>query len=106
MAKTRLRAVRDQLGYSSAEVIRLLQHRASTLGLAIMSPSSLKTRLSVWENGHDAVSDLYMRLFRDVYGRTNEELGFPSEPDDSELLELRSRLTLARTVDAATVALF
>ena len=71
-----------------------------------MSSTSLKTKLSVWENGHETVSELYMRLFRDIYGRTNEELGFPAEPEDSELLELRSRLTLARTVDADTVELF
>jgi tetratricopeptide (TPR) repeat protein len=106
MAKTRLRAVRDQLGYSSAEVIRLLQQRASALGLAIMSPTSLKTKLSVWENGHESVSDLYWRLFRDVYGRTNEELGFPPEQEDSEAAELRSRLAVARTVDADMVELF
>jgi tetratricopeptide (TPR) repeat protein len=106
MVKTRLRAVRDQLGYSSAEVIRLLRQRASTLGLAIMSPASLKTKLSVWENGHESVSELYRRLFRDIYGRTNEELGFPAEHENSEVLELRSRLTLAQSVDATTVELF
>ena len=106
MAKTRLRAVRDQLGYSSAEVIRLLQQRASALGIAVMSPASLKTKLSVWENGRESVSGLYWRLFRDVYGRTNEELGFPPEQEDDEAAELRSRLAVARTVDADMVELF
>ena len=35
-----------------------------------MSPASLKTKLSRWENGHEAVGlPEYRRLFRDIYGR-------------------------------------
>jgi tetratricopeptide (TPR) repeat protein len=52
------------------------------------------------------VSGLYWRLFRDVYGRMNEELGFPPEQEDSEAAELWSRLAVARTVDADMVELF
>jgi tetratricopeptide (TPR) repeat protein len=106
MAKTRLRVVRDQLGYSAADVIRMLLRRASMLGLAVMSATSLKTKLSVWENGHETVSQPYQRLFRDIYGRTNEELGFPPEQEDNEAEELRARLAVARTVDADMVELF
>ncbi|AHH95111.1 hypothetical protein [Kutzneria albida] len=106
MVKTKLREVRDQLGYSAAEVIRMLLRRASMLGIGVMSATSLKTKLSVWENGHESVSEPYQRLFRDIYGRINEELGFPPEQQDSEAFELRSRLAVARTVDAGTVELF
>jgi transcriptional regulator with XRE-family HTH domain len=106
MVATRLQAVRKQLGYSADEVNRMLRQRASALGLSVMSAASLKTKLSRWENGHESVSPPYWRLFRDIYGRTNEELGFPLEPEDSEAEELRSRLAVARTVDAETVEIF
>jgi tetratricopeptide (TPR) repeat protein len=106
MSATRLQTVRKQLGYSADEVIRLLLQRALALGTPVMTRASLKTKLSRWENGHEAVSELYRRLFRDIYGRTNEELGFPSEDDDNEANELRSRLAVARTVDAETVEVF
>jgi tetratricopeptide (TPR) repeat protein len=76
------------------------------LGVPVMSPTSLKTKLSSWENGRTAVSPTYQRIFRDIYGLTNEELGFPLDLDDGEVEELRSRLQLARTVDAGTVELF
>ena len=47
-----------------------------------MSAASLKTKLSRWENGHEAVGlPEYRRLFRDIYGRTDAELGLPVEDD-------------------------
>jgi tetratricopeptide (TPR) repeat protein len=106
MTETRLRQARTLRGYSAQAVIDMLLRRAEMLGVPVMSPTSLKTKLSVWENGRTAVSPTYQRLFRKVYGLTNEELGFPPEPDDVEVEELRARLTIARTVDAGTVALF
>lgn len=106
MAATQLQAVRRQLGYKASEVIAMLLQRAHSLDIPVMTPTSLKTKLSVWENGHEQVSEPYRRLFRDVYGRTNEELGFPSDDEDEEATELRSRLTIARSVDAATVEAF
>ena len=107
MAATRLQAVRRQLDYSAAEVILMLRRRADMLGLPLMSAASLKTKLSRWENGHEAVSlPMYRRLFREIYGRTNDELGFPLEQEDDEADELRSRLAVARTVDAETVGIF
>jgi tetratricopeptide (TPR) repeat protein len=112
MAATKLQAVRRLLdqefsGYSADAVITMLLTRAQALNLAVMSPASLKTKLSRWENGHEAISQpVYRRLFREIYGRTNEELGFPPEIEDEEAAELESRLTIARTVDAETVNLF
>ena len=85
----------------------MMLRRAEMLGMPVMAPASLKTKLSKWENGKTAVSATYQRLFRDIYGLTNEELGFPPAPDeDDEVEELRSRITIARTVDAGTVARF
>jgi tetratricopeptide (TPR) repeat protein len=107
MPVTRLQEARQQRGYSAQEVITMMLGRAEMLGMPVMTPTSLKTKLSSWENGRTAVSTTYQQLFRDIYGLTNEELGFPpaSEEDDG-VEELRSRLTIARTVDAGTVARF
>ncbi|OZM71602.1 hypothetical protein CFN78_18940 [Amycolatopsis antarctica] len=106
MAATKLQAVRKQLDYKAAEVIALLIRRADVLGVPVMEAASLKTKLSRWENGHEQVSEPYQRLFRDVYGRTNDELGFPTDDEDDEVAELRSRLAVARSVDAAAVDAF
>ena len=106
-SKTKLQATRTELGYSAAAVATLLTKRAAALHIPIMSPASLKTKLSRWENGHEAVGLAeYRRLFRDIYGRTNTELGFPSDPDTTPADELRARLAVARTVDATTVETF
>src|SRR3954471_5265135 len=104
--RTKLQAVRRELGYPATTVLRLLAERARAHNVAIMTPASLKTKLSRWENGHEAVGlPEYRRLFREIYGRTNEELGFP--PDDAgEAEELLPHLWIARTVDAGTVELF
>lgn len=103
MAATKLQAVRHQLDYSAANVIDMLIRRAHALGIPMMSASSLKTKLSRWENGREQVSLVYQRLFRDVYGRTNEELGFPPEPEDEESDDLLTRIKAARSVDASLV---
>lgn len=104
--KTRLQAVRRELGYSAAVVISLLQKRAAAQKITIMAPASLKTKLSRWENGHESVGlPEYRRLFREIYGRTDAELGFPVRglgPAD----ELRARLAAARSVDPAAVTAF
>src|SRR6266516_5618435 len=49
---------------------------------------------------------MYRMLFREYYGRTNEELGFPPEAVDGASEELRERLLTARSIDAATIELF
>jgi tetratricopeptide (TPR) repeat protein len=107
MVATQLQAVRHLLGYSADKVVKMLLARAEGLNLGVMSAPSLKTKLSRWENGHESVSlAVYHRLFRDIYGRTNEELGFPPEIENDEENELRSRLAIARTIDAQAIALF
>ncbi|MBV9140606.1 MAG: tetratricopeptide repeat protein [Pseudonocardiales bacterium] len=104
---TSLQTVRRQLGYTGAQVIDLLTRRATALNLPIANQASLKTKLSRWENGKEQPSEIYQRLFREIYGRTNTELGFPDEPEeDPEAAELRARLAVARTVDRETVEVF
>jgi hypothetical protein len=106
MAATKLQAVRKHLGYKAEAAMDMLLTRATQAGVPVMTRTSLKTKLSVWENGHEQVSTPYQRLFRDIYGRTNEELGFPPESIDDEAAELRSRLAIARNIDPQTVDLF
>jgi transcriptional regulator with XRE-family HTH domain len=107
MTATRLQAVRKQIGYSAAAVIDMMLKRADVLNLPVMTATSLKTKLSNWENGHESVSlPMYRRLFREIYGRTNDELGFPPDSEDDEADELRARLAVARAVDADTIELF
>lgn len=104
---TRLQAVRKQLGYSAATTISLLTRRAAAHHITIMSPVSLKTKLSRWENGHEAVGlPEYRRLFREIYGRTDAELGFPPDDTCGPGDDLRAQLAAARTVDTATVETF
>lgn len=104
MPATKLQAVRKQLGYPAAAVIDMMRKRADRLGESIMSPTSLKTKLSSWENGHEQVGlAFYRRLFREIYGRTNEELGFPPEQENDEADELRGRLARSRSVDAGVI---
>ena len=55
MSATKLQGVRQLLGYSADKVVTMLLTRAESLNFAVMSASSLKTKLSRWENGHEAV---------------------------------------------------
>ena len=104
---TSLQTVRRRLGYTATQVIDLLTRRADVLHLPIATKASLKTKLSRWENGKEQPSEIYRRLFREIYGRTSAELGFPDEPEeDPEAAELRSRLAVARTLDHDTVEIF
>ena len=104
---TSLQGVRHHLGYTAAQVIDLLTRRAEMLHLPIANKASLKTKLSRWENGKEQPSEIYRRLFREIYGRTSTELGFPDEPEqDPEAAELRNRLAVARTLDQDTVEVF
>jgi tetratricopeptide (TPR) repeat protein len=63
--------------------------------------------LSRWENGHVEVTEPgYRKLFREFYGRTNEELGFPADIEGDGIEELRDRLLVARSIDHSTLELF
>ncbi|MGZ3140955.1 tetratricopeptide repeat protein [Lentzea chajnantorensis] len=68
---------------------------------------ALYITLSRWENGHVTVTEPgYRRMFREYYGRTNEELGFPPDQESEALEELRDRLIVARSIDDETVEMF
>lgn len=106
VALTLLRAARTARGYKQEQVIADIVRLAHVRNVPVMASSSLKTKLSRWENGHEQASEPYRALFRELYGLTNEELGFPVEEVDQGPEELRARLAAARTVDGATVEAF
>lgn len=104
MAPTKLRAARKRrLGYTQAQAVDDLLRLARVHNIPVMGRTALLTKISVWENGHEHVSEPYQRLFRELYGRKSDELGFPPEPEDDETDELLARIDLARTVDLAIV---
>ncbi len=76
-----------------------------------MAPASLRTAVSRWENGHVIPDQHYRRLFRDIYGLTDAELGFTGAATHSEQKavdgedELRARIVNSARVDAGLVAL-
>ncbi|GAA2787584.1 helix-turn-helix domain-containing protein [Crossiella cryophila] len=104
-AATPLQAARIELGWGQEKLARAINARAPAHGLAVRSIASRKTDISRWENGHVMPEPPMRAILREVYGRTDAELGFPSggTPFGEELTE---RLIIARRVDARTVALF
>ncbi|WP_191304907.1 tetratricopeptide repeat protein [Lentzea cavernae] len=105
--RTRLQAVREQLGHTQAHVVRYFLTRGPQIGVTVASASALPIMISRWENGHVEVAELgYQRLFRELYGRSNEELGFPRETFNQSAEELRDRLFVAKNIDAGMLDLF
>jgi hypothetical protein len=76
--RSKLAAARDELGWSQARLISELKRRGRAAGFAVMGRSSLKTALSRWENAHFVPDQHYRRLLRDIFGATDDELGFAS----------------------------
>jgi tetratricopeptide (TPR) repeat protein len=109
VAKTRLQEVRWALGreYTQERLAEFILRQGRQRNLPVAAKTALPVMISRWENGHDEVTEpMYRMLFREFYGRTNEELGFPPEPLDGAAEELRDRIATARSIDAATIDLF
>ncbi|WP_256335092.1 tetratricopeptide repeat protein [Lentzea albidocapillata] len=87
--------------------MRFFLKRGPLIGVSVASESSLPIMLSRWENGGVEVTEPgYRKLFREFYGRANEELGFPPELESESVEELRNRLVVARSVDRDTLDMF
>lgn len=88
-----------------------LERRGQAIRFSVMAPASLRTAVSRWENGHVIPDQHYRRLFRDIYGLTDAELGFGAHATDGEAKaaegedELRVRILNSTRVDAGLVAL-
>jgi len=64
-------------GWSQTRLVYELQRRARTRASTAPTRESLKTQISRWENGHKVPDEMYRRLFREIYGLSDHELGFP-----------------------------
>ncbi|GLY82011.1 XRE family transcriptional regulator [Actinoallomurus iriomotensis] len=103
---TALRRTRAEFGWKVPRLISALRRCAAQLGMRLGSDKSLKTTISRHENGHIAPGEEWRKLYRLVYGRTDEELGFldvapttAASPSD----DLRYRIATARRVDMALI---
>ncbi|MFD7163114.1 helix-turn-helix domain-containing protein [Streptomyces violascens] len=83
--KTKLQAARKARGWSQAELIEAMEAAAERLGIELPSPSSLKTQVSMFENGRRPPGGEYQAIFCEVYQMTRGELGFNIETAPSQL---------------------
>ena len=112
---TRIRLYRTAAGMSQPQLAFAIDQaaRRASAGakrkITVPGRTSLKTQISLWENGHRAVSDFYWPLIADALNVPQAEL-FPSPvltvtPLDEAAEELRHRILTAGAIDAATVDL-
>jgi transcriptional regulator with XRE-family HTH domain len=102
----RLQLVRASMGWKQSRLLVALEATARKLGMELPPRPSLKTMVSKWENGAPMSAE-YRRLFCEVYGMTEEALGFhdtdpapapapapaPSTLDDLDARDLADALT-------------
>ena len=104
---TPLRRARDQRGLKQAQVVERILAIADRIDEPVAAKSSLLIMISQWENGKRIPEPPYRRIFREIYGKTNDELGFPPEPEAEPLVtELEDRIIVAKRVDDETIELF
>ena len=79
--RTKLQAARLAERWSQARLMRIMRATATREKIGeLPNDRVLKTELSRWENGHKIPDEEpYRRLFRMIYGLTDEELGFPTD---------------------------
>src|SRR3954471_2050939 len=73
---TPLRRTRGEFGWKVPRLIAALRRCAPQMGITLGSDKSLKTTISRHENGRVIPGEEWRKLYRLVYGRTDEELGF------------------------------
>src|SRR5215218_5739830 len=96
LAMNRLRAAREERGWSQSRLMYELERHAGASGLAVPGRESLRIMLSRWENGRVRPDDSYRRLLSGIYDRTAEELGI----DDSASGGMRGCPDLRHTLPA------
>ncbi|MDI5971876.1 helix-turn-helix transcriptional regulator [Streptomyces sp. SL13] len=83
--KTKLQAARADRGWTQAQLIAALQGAAGRLGIMLPSASSLKTQISMFENGRRSPGADYQTLFCEVYQVSRTDLGLALESAPSQL---------------------
>jgi tetratricopeptide (TPR) repeat protein len=71
-----LRQARLSAGWSQEQAIVRFEALSRVMGIAAPTRSSLRTLLSVFENGHRQAPKQYWPVFRELYRATDIELGF------------------------------
>lgn len=80
MAETRLRAARQQRGWSQSRLIFELDRQARADGVSVPGRDSLRCMISRWENGRIKPDEVYRTLLSQLYGLSETDLGFAFDP--------------------------
>lgn len=78
-----LRQMRRRHGWSQEQAIVRLENLGRSMDVEMPVRSSLRTLLSMFENGHRPVPASYRPVFRELYRVTDEELGWAGAEQDS-----------------------
>jgi tetratricopeptide (TPR) repeat protein len=97
-------------GWSQSRAAEELAALATVRGVAVAAPLSLKTQLSRWENQHALPEEHYRDLLRELYERSEAELGLVNQAEatsnaGSDLETLRAELAAAATLDEPAIEL-
>jgi transcriptional regulator with XRE-family HTH domain len=85
-----LRQARHRHGWSQEQAIVRIEAIARSMGIVLPTRSSLRTLLSMFENGRRRVPEQYWPVLRELYRSTDEELGLkPSAGAHTDLPMLR-----------------
>lgn len=71
-----LKLARQRQGWSQEQAIVRIEKVARSMDIALPTRSSLRTLLSMFENGHRSVPEQYRPILRELYRSTDQELGF------------------------------
>lgn len=105
-SESAVRQARIDKGMTQQQAIHGLIRLALRRGVSMPSAESLKRRMSIWENQPVVPEGHYRKLLRELYGRTDAELGFETaqtlsgDGHDDALAEIRARLTRSQGVDS------
>lgn len=100
-----LRQARRDKDWTQAQVVAGLLRLAARHGVAVASKTSLMQMVSRWERGVAGPNPEYRPLLRELYSRTDDELGFPADDTSGDaghtdaLTEISARLASSQGVD-------
>ena len=104
-----LRAVREARGWTQDVAVRQFLAVAQKLNIPVGEAQSVRTSLSRWENHKRLPDGANRRILRELYGRTDAEMGLAgggvSESDDGDTDALSARLRSVDRVDANLILL-
>ena len=71
-----LKLAASRQGWSQEQAIVRIERAARSMDIALPTCSSLRTLLSMFENGHRSVPEQYRPILRELYRSTDQDLGF------------------------------